>query len=82
MDRAKGQRTAIRFNFDRQERGIIVQVIMHEIYVIVIYESSVCIFNAQTGNLLEEQGPLMDKFKYRNASLNYVTGNILLVAHN
>lgn len=24
----------------------------------------------------------MDKYKYRGASLNYVTGNILIVAHN
>lgn len=54
---------------------------MHEIYVIVVYEMVVCIFNSQTGEMLEEQG-LLDKFKYRHATLNYSTGNILLVAHN
>lgn len=54
---------------------------MHEIYVIVVYETSVCVYNAQTGQFLEEQG-ILEKFKYKSASLNYVSGNILLVAHN
>ena len=54
---------------------------MHEIYVIAVYELSVCIYNAQTAQMLEEQG-MLEKFKYKGATLNYVTGNILLVAHN
>jgi hypothetical protein len=29
---------------------------MHEIYVIVIFEGTVAIFNSQTGDFLEENG--------------------------
>ena len=47
MDQQHGQRSnTIKFSFDRAERGNIVQVLMHEIYVIVVYELSICIFNA------------------------------------
>lgn len=57
MDEQHGQRSnTIKFNFDRPDRGSIIQVLMHEIYAIVVYELSICIFNAQSGVLLEEQG--------------------------
>lgn len=54
---------------------------MHEIYVIVVYETTVAIFNSQTGDFLEEQG-VLDRFKYRAACLNHQTGDIYLLAHN
>ena len=55
---------------------------MHEIYVIVIFETSIEIFNAQTGDFLEQRGTNIDKFKYKYASLNHLTGDIVIVAHN
>jgi|TARA_B110000285_G_C14932755_1_gene518122 hypothetical protein len=54
---------------------------MHEIYVIVVFETAIAIFNAQSGDFLEERG-LLEKFKYKCASLNHKTGDIILVAHN
>jgi hypothetical protein len=56
-------------------------MIMHEIYVIVIFETTIAIFNSQTGGFLEERGSL-DKFRYKGASLNSETGDIVLIAHN
>lgn len=37
---------------------------MHEMYVIVVYETSIAIYNAATADFLEEKGKI-DKFKYR-----------------
>ena len=54
---------------------------MHEIYVIIIFETTIAIFNSQTGGFLEEQGNL-DKFKYKGASLKGETGDLILIAHN
>ena len=54
---------------------------MHEIYVIVVFEASIAIFNSQTGDFLEERG-VLDKFKYKSACLNMENGDIILVAHN
>ena len=56
-------------------------MIMHEIYVIVVFEASVAIFNAQSGDFLEERG-FLDRFKYKTASLNHQTGDIILISHN
>jgi TFIIF-interacting CTD phosphatase-like protein len=54
---------------------------MHEMYVIVVYENSVAIYNAATGHFLEEKGKL-DKFKYKTACVNYNGNEIYLVTHN
>lgn len=88
MDKFSGikKHQAIVFKFDKPspnhpDRGLIVQILMHEIYVIVVYETLVSIFNAQTGDFLEERGSL-DRFKYKCASLNHQTGDVVLVAHN
>ena len=54
---------------------------MYEIYVIVIFETTIAIFNSQTGGFLEERGTL-DKFKYKGASLNSETGDVMLITHN
>ena len=54
---------------------------MHEIYVIVVFETCVAIFNAQSGEFLEERG-ILDRYKYKAASLNHQTGDIILVSHN
>jgi len=89
VDEDSGLKNAITFNFDKlppsqgkfESKGSIVQILMHEIYVIVIYETCVAIFNAQTGDFLEERGNL-ERFKYKVASLNHATGDIILIAHN
>lgn len=54
---------------------------MHEIYVIVVFETTIAIFNSQTGGFLEEQG-ILDKFKYKGASLNTEVGDVVLISHN
>jgi hypothetical protein len=63
------------------DKGIIIQVLMHEIYVIVVFETAIAIFNSQSGDFLEERG-ILDRFKYKAACLNHQTGDIMLVAHN
>lgn len=54
---------------------------MHEIYVIVVFETAVAIFNAQTGDFLEEH-VITDRLKYRAGCLNHQTGDIMLLAYN
>lgn len=54
---------------------------MQEMYIIVIYETSVVVFNATTGDFLEEKGKV-DKFKYKAAVVNYNGSDIYLVTHN
>ena len=54
---------------------------MHEMYVIVVYETSVTIYNSATGDFLEEKGR-QEKFKYRTAVVNYNGSDIYLITHN
>ena len=54
---------------------------MHEIYVIVVFETTIAIFNSQTGDFLEEQGQI-DRFKYKQACLNHHTGDAMIMSHN
>ena len=54
---------------------------MHENYVVVVYENSICVFNSNTGDFLEEKGRL-DKFKYKNAVVNYNGSDIYLFTKN
>jgi hypothetical protein len=87
MDTVTGLKKAIIFRFEKfpsnsQDKGKIVQILMHEIYVIVVFESCVAIFNSQSGDFLEEQGLLDVKFKYKCACLNHHTGDIMLLSYN
>jgi len=50
-------------------------------YVIVVYETSVCIYNASNGDFLEERGKL-DKFKYKAAAVNIEGTEVYLAANN
>jgi len=74
-----GLKKHIVFKLDPQRH--IVSLQMHEMYVIVIYETSVAIFNSTTGDFLEERGKL-DKFKYKTAVVNYNGNEIYLVTHS
>jgi len=75
MDQEQGQKKLITFKFDKfqakhgGDKGQIVSILMHEIYVIVVFETQIAIFNATTGTLLEERG-FLDRFKYKGACLN------------
>lgn len=86
MDINSGMKKHIVFEFEKMhgskhsDRGQIIAILMHEIYVIVVFEIMVAIFNSETGEFLEEQG-LLDRFRYRAACLNHHTGDIMLVAH-
>ena len=59
MDPYTGMKKNIVFRFEKfqslhKDRGSIIQLIMHEIYVIVVFETTIAIFNSQTGDFLEE----------------------------
>lgn len=87
MDTTTGLKKAIVFRFEKypsntSDKGKIVQVLMHEIYVIVVFESAVAIFNSQSGDFLEEKGVLDNRFKYKCACLNHQTGDIMLLSYN
>ncbi len=51
------------FKFDQAK--VIVTILMHEMYVICVYETSISIFNASSGDFLEEKGRLDKSFKYK-----------------
>jgi len=51
MDNLTGMKKHIVFEFEKfpsnhKDRGTIIQLIMHEIYVIVIFETTIAIFNS------------------------------------
>jgi hypothetical protein len=50
-------------------------------YLIVVYETLVAIYNSVTGDLLEEKGRL-EKFKYKAAVMNKNGNEMYLVTHN
>lgn len=54
---------------------------MHEMYIIVVYETSIAIYNASTADFLEEKGKI-DKFKYKAGVVNYNGTDIYLFTHN
>ena len=53
---------------------------MHEMYVIVIYESSVAVYNSTKGDFLEEKAKLDKQFKFRYACTNFAGSELYLVA--
>jgi hypothetical protein len=55
---------------------------MQEMYVIVIYETAVAVYNATTGDFLEEKSKLDKQFKFKNACVNYAGHEVYLVAQN
>ena len=46
-----------------------------------MYENSVAIYNAATGDMLEEKGKL-DKFRYKAAVTNFQGTDIYLITNN
>jgi hypothetical protein len=60
----------------------IVNIVMQEMYVIVVYESSVAVFNAATGDFLEEKGKLDKQLKYKNAVVNCAGSELYLCGLN
>lgn len=69
----------IKFEFDPNKK--IVSLFLVDMYVIVVYETSVCIYNASNGDFLEERGKL-DKFKYKAAAVNIEGTEVYLAANN
>jgi len=51
-------------------------------YVIVVYENSIVIYNAATGDFLEEKGRLDQKLKYKNAVVNFAGNEIYAFTHH
>ena len=55
---------------------------MQDMYVVVVYENSTVVYNAATGDKLEERGQLDKQFKYRQACVNFKGNDLYLVAQN
>lgn len=53
---------------------------MQEMYVIVIYESSVAVYNATTGDKLEERVQADKQFKFRQACTNFKGNELYIIA--
>ncbi len=73
-----------KYRFDPSKE--IVSIVQHEIYIIVVYEHSVAIYNNE-GAFLDEKGRLektakSDHFRYTSVSLNFMTGGVVLGANN
>ena len=51
-------------------------------YVIIVYESSVAIYNAATGDFLEEKGKLDKQMKYKSAIVNFAGSELYLYSLN
>jgi hypothetical protein len=56
-------------------------ILIQELYVIVVYENSVAIFNASNGDFLEEKGK-QDKMKYKAACTNFSGTEVYLITNN
>ena len=79
FDEKVGFKQNLVFRFDPQR--LIVSILIQESYVIVVYETSVAIYNAATGDMLEEKGR-QDKMKYKCASANFSGTEIYLITNN
>jgi len=74
-----GLKSQIMFKFDSDK--YIVQILIQELYVIVVYDFSVAVYNAANGDLLEEKGK-QDKFRYKAAVPNFNGTDIYLITNN
>lgn len=70
---------AATFKFDQNK--VVVSMILYEMYLIIVFETSIAIYNATSGDFLEERGRL-EKFKYKAAAINNNGNEIYLVTHN
>ncbi len=62
---------------------MIVSIVMQEMYVIIVYESSVAIYNGATGDFLEEKGNKLEKqMKYKNAIVNCAGSELYVYSLN
>lgn len=73
-----GLKRQIMFRLDPAKQ--VVTIVMQEMYVIIVYEQSISIYNAATGDFLEEKGRLDKQLKYKNASVNYAGSELYLYA--
>ena len=73
-----GIKKQIVFRLDPNKQ--MVTLVMQEIYVIVVYESNVAIYNATTGDFLEEKGRIDKQLKYRSAVVNCAGSEVYLYA--
>lgn len=61
---------------------VIVNILIHEMYIIVVYESSISIYNSANGDFLEERGKLEKQFKYKYSAVNFSGNDVYVVTHN
>ena len=80
LDEIAGPRKQIIFKLDPTK--VIVNIVMQEMYVIIVYESSVAVYNSTKGDFLEEKAKLDKSLKYKFASANFAGTELYLVAQN
>lgn len=61
---------------------LVVTIVMQEMYVIIVYESSVAIFNGSTGDFLEERGKLDKQMKYKSSIVNCAGSELYVYSLN
>ena len=79
MDEARGPLNHLVFKFDPNKP--IVSLVLQEMYLIVIFETSISIYNCTTGDFLEERGR-QDKSKYKVAAVNNNGNDVYICTHS
>ena len=80
LDDQSGIRKQTVFRLDQNK--VVVAMVMQEMYIIIVYESSVAIYNSVNGDFLEEKGKLDKQFKYKSACVNYAGNDVYLYVHH
>lgn len=80
FDETQGIKKQTSFRLDPTKT--ISNIVMQEMYVVVIYESSIAIYNSQTGDKLEERVTCDKQFKFRLSCINTNSTEVYVVTHN
>jgi hypothetical protein len=82
FDEVQGTKKQTTFSVDPSRT--IQAIVMQEMYVIVVYENSVAVYNSNSGDKLEER-PITDpkQFKFKvSACVNYKGSEVYMIAQN
>jgi hypothetical protein len=81
FDETQGIKKQISFRVDPSRT--IQMILMQEMYVIVIYENSAAVYNATTGDKLEERVYPDKQFKFKpSACVNFKGNEVYMIAQN
>ena len=77
FDDSAGLNKNIVFRIDPSK--VVSTIVLQENYVIVVYEGSVAVFNASTGDKLEERVTCDKSFKFKAACVNFKGNEVYMV---